>query len=494
MAVKSMTRNEEREESINDRNNRRENKARRRRNREFTLVAYFFLILFLALVGYITYFQVVKAEDVINNAYNKRQKLMAEKVIRGDIKTSNGKVIATTRVKGDKEVRYYPEGKKYAHAVGYSTNGTTGIEEFCNFELLRTHSFIGTQLVNTLSGNKSMGDTVVTTIDSKLQDVCYSSLSGYEGAIICIDPSTGKILSMISKPDYDPNMIKDNYESIIGNGDDNNSVLLNRTTQGAYTPGSTFKIFTTLEYLKENGADKDIDFTCTGSLTRNGSSIHCYGGETHGHINLEKAFAESCNCAYADIGLSLNINSFRELTKKLLFNKELPTDYPSVKSNFSLTRESSTDSIMQGSIGQDKITVSPMHMALVASAIANKGVLMNPYVVDRIENDTGMIVKENEESEYGRLISREEARVMRKLMKGTTSYGTAGALNSDNYKAYGKTGSAEVSDSSDDTHSWFVGFATKGKKKIAIAVIVEKQGNGSKYAVPIAKKVFDAYF
>ena len=189
------------------------------------------------------------------------------------------------------------------------------------------------------------------------------------------------------------------------------------------------------------------------------------------------------------------MNNFAALSKKLLFDSELPVEYPYTKSKFSLTNKSSKSSIMMGSFGQDKITVSPIHLALVSSAIANDGILMDPYVVDHVENDAQTVVTQTEPEEYKRLLTRDMAKQMQSYMEATVSYGTAKSLQSDKYTAAGKTGSAQVSDSSDDTHSWFVGYAkNESGKAIAIAVIVEKQGNGSRYAVPIAKKVFDSYF
>lgn len=479
-----------------EKNEKQKRKRKNKTNREFAIVTYCYLAIFLALIGYIVYFQAFKAESFINNPYNKQQDLFEDSIIRGRITSAEGNTLAKTKVSSSgKERRVYPYNNMFSHAIGYCTNGTTGVEELSNFYLLRTHSFIGTQLLNMVSGEKNVGDTVVTTFSSKLQKVAYNALSGYEGAVFAMDPDTGKILTMVSKPDFDPNKVATDYKSIIGENDENNSVLLNRTTQGKYTPGSTFKIFTTLEYLNQNGTDANFHYNCSGTKTENGFSIHCYGGEVHGAVDLRGAFAESCNCAYADMGLNLNMNKFAKHNKKLLFEQTLPIDYPSAKSKFTLSSDSDTAAIMMGSFGQDKITVSPAHLAMVTSAIVNDGMLMKPYVIDRVENDAETTVMETKPEEYGQLISSEKAKIMRQLMKATVTEGTAKALQSSRYRAGGKTGSAQVSDSSDDTHSWFVGYAKNKKgKKIAIAVIVEKQGNGSRYAVPIAKKVFDAYF
>ncbi len=470
-------------------------KKENRNNREFTIIAYFFIALFVSLIIYLCYFQIVESETVINNTYNKRIELFADKVIRGDILSREGEVLATTSLDSEKkETRVYPYKKIFAHAIGFSTNGTTGLEDIANFELLRTHSFIGTQIVNLLTGNKSTGDTVVSTFSASLQKTAYEALANYDGAVIAMDPESGELLCMVSKPDFDPNEIINNYDKIIGE-DEDSSALLNRATQGSYTPGSTFKIFTTLEYFRENGIDANFEYTCDGSYSYNDVIIHCVNNKKHGQLDLEDAFAHSCNSAYSKIGLSLDMEGFKAYSKKLLFNSKLPTDYPYKKSNFSLDKNSDTASIMQGSIGQDKITLSPLHLLLITSAICNDGVVMKPYEIIKVVNDQGTSVTEYSKEEYKTILSKEYAAKLKEYMLETVESGTATSLQSKNYTAGGKTGSAEVSDSSDDTHSWFVGFAENEEgKKIAIAVIVERKGNGSKYAVPIAKKVFDQYF
>lgn len=487
----------ERREELKEKNSKKRAKKGNKSNREFVIVAYCFIAIFVAMIGNLIYFQTFQAEDIINNTHNKRQKIFANTIIRGDILSSDGEVLATTKLdKNGDSIRVYPKKNEYAHAIGYSTNGTTGVEELANFSLLRSHSFIGDQIQNLLSNSKNQGDSVVTTLDSKLQDVAYQALGSYEGAVIAIEPDTGKILCMVSKPDYDPNEVAKNYESLIGVDQNNKekTVLLNRATQGSYTPGSTFKILTTLEYMNETGGDA-LSYNCTGSKTEEGVTIHCSSGAVHGKVDLEKAFAYSCNCAYATMGLGLDMTKFAKMNSRLLFNSELPIDYPYTKSKFSLNDNSSKSSIMMGSFGQEKITVSPIHMAMIVSTIANDGILMKPYVIDHVENDGQTLVKQYKPEEYKRLLSSKISRKMQKFMRSCVKSGTAKALLSNNYKAAGKTGSAQVSDTSNATHSWFVGYA-KGKtgKSIAIAVIVEKQGSGSKFAVPISKKVFDAYF
>ena len=233
----------------------KEKQARRKStlNREFSVITYFFFFMFLALMIYFVYFQVVLSENFINSPYNSLQDLFAGRVVRGEILTSDGKIIAQSEVDSEgKEKREYPYGRMFAHAVGYSVNGKAGIENQSNFDLLRSHQFFLEQIVNDISGEKSIGDNVITTLDYEVQETAYNALGDYDGAVIVLEPSTGKILGMVSKPDFDPNTISQDWDTVNGEG---STALYNRATQGQYTPGSVFKIFTALEYYREHTND-----------------------------------------------------------------------------------------------------------------------------------------------------------------------------------------------------------------------------------------------
>lgn len=269
------------------------------KNKEFAVITYLFLAIFICLMGYMVYFQTVKSEDFINSPYNSRQDTFADRVVRGKIMSADGKVLAETVVDAaGNETRKYPYGNMYAHVVGFSTNGKSGIESNMNFNLLRSHSFVLERMFNEIKDEKSMGDNVVTTLDSTLQETAYQALGNYDGAVVVMEPSTGKVLAMVSKPDFDPNTIAADWDSIISE-DNNNSVLLNRATQGLYPPGSTFKIITTLEYIRENPDYENYSYSCNGSITENDFTIHCYNNAVHGTQDLKQSFANSCNSSYA---------------------------------------------------------------------------------------------------------------------------------------------------------------------------------------------------
>ena len=447
------------------------------------------------MMGYFAYFQFVKSEDFINSPYNKRQDLFARKVTRGEIISADGHILAETITDTDgTETRYYPYANMFAHVVGFSTNGKSGLESIANFNLLRSHTMTLEKVVNELQGEKNIGDNVVTTLNYDLQDTAYEALGKYDGAIVVMEPSTGKILAMVSKPDYDPNNIAEDWDELTAE-DSESSVLLNRATQGLYPPGSVFKIFTTLEYVHENSDYEDYSFDCNGKFTEGDSVIHCYKNKRHGQEDLIGSFADSCNSSFASLGLTLNPDSFTELCDSMLFNTSLPLRFESSKSSFSLDADADVSTVLETSIGQGKTLVTPMHMALVVSAIANDGVLMNPYLIDHTENYNGIVVDAYEPTEYGTLLSTEDASLMQTFMREVVEDGTGERLSGQSYTAAGKTGTAEFSTSSKASHARFVGYAHReDKEDIAVAVIVEDSGSGSEYAVPIAKKIFDAYY
>ncbi|MCR4611072.1 MAG: penicillin-binding protein 2, partial [Lachnospiraceae bacterium] len=458
------------------------------RNVQFAVVMYFFLALFIALCAYFCYFVGFKSDDFINSPYNSRLEVLADKVIRGDIVDKNGVVLATS---GSDNVRSYPYSNMYAHAIGYNSNGMAGVELDGNFYMIKSHAFFLERIKNDLTGVKNKGDTVVTTLDHKLQETAYDNMN-YDGAVIAIEPSTGKILVMTSKPNFNPNTIADNY-SKLSSGE--TSVLLNRATQGLYAPGSTFKIITALEYLQENPNAASSTFDCTGKFTQDNYTIRCYHGEKHGHITFKEAFGESCNIAFSQIGLGLNRNGFTQICNQLLFNQKLPTKLSNTStSKFSVDDSTRENVMMQTAIGQGQTVVSPLHMCMIAGAICNNGKLMQPYILDSITNYKGINVKSFSGTTVDSILTQPQTDQIKEYMRYVVTDGTATALNSSNYEAYGKTGTAEFADNSDESHAWFVGFATKDDKSIAIAVLQEKGGSGSKGAVPIAKAVFDTYF
>lgn len=455
-------------------------------------VAYTFLGIFLCMIVYFVYFQTMVSSNVITSPYNKRQDTFADRVVRGNIVTSDDMVIATTNVAADgNETRVYPYDDLFAHVVGYASHGKTGIELLANYQLLTSHAYFLERFVNEVQEEKNIGDTVVTTLDFELQQTAYQALGDRRGTVIAMEPSTGKVLAMVSKPDYNPNEIDSNWAQISGSGE---SVLVNRATQGLYPPGSTFKMLTLLEYMREGNDLDNWIYECSGSYTEDGVTINCYHGKSHGTVDLKTAFAKSCNGAFAKMGMEIDNNEFMHTCNELLFNTDIPIELPSKQSAVSLDEDSETGTIMQTAIGQATTEVTPMHMALITSAIANGGNLMQPYFIDSIENYTGERVKKYMPSSYGKILTAEEAEVLTEYMTETVLSGTAAALQSEGYTAAGKTGTAEYSSDKSKSHAWFVGFSNVADPELVVCVLVEEAGAGSEYAVPIAKQMFDTYY
>lgn len=474
-----------------------ESTGNKRQNREMAVVTYLVLMLFLFMAGYVVYFVLHDSDVVLNNSYNKRQELLAKRIVKGSILSNDGKVLAETVTdKKGKESRNYPYGSLFSHVVGRTSHGKTGLEASEGYTMLTTGINPLYGVINEIRGKKNPGNNVVTTLDVKVSKAAYNALGSHRGAVVVLDPETGKIISMVSKPSYDPNNLTEKRWNQLTADNNAKSALYNRATQGLYPPGSTFKLYTALEYLRENNQHDKFEYICNGKIGNGEDLIRCYGGKIHGKLNLEDAFAKSCNTAFCSIGEKLNVTSWKKLCESFYYNRPIPLKKMEQKSSqFSVDGSFSQGDIRQASIGQGNVLVSPLQNALLVCAAVNQGELMQPYVVDKIEDSDGNLVQKNEPNSLGNPISKSEAKQIKKLMRATVKKGTATSLYYGTpYKAGGKTGSAEYQTGSDSSHAWYVGYAELNGKKLVVSVVVEGAGTGSAYAVPIAKKVFDAYW
>ncbi len=460
--------------------------------KQIYVVMVLFTLLFLLMTGYFAYYVQFSSTDDINNTYNPRQETLALKVVRGKIISADGQTLAYTQERKSGEERIYPYGPVFAHVVGYTGKGKSGIEQMANISLLTSNAALNEKLSRQMAEEKNIGDNIVTTLDTGLQKAAYDALGLYKGAIVAMDPQTGHILCMASNPGFDPNTIAKDWDEL--NTMTEASPLLNRATQGLYPPGSTFKIVTLLEYMRENENCEDYAFNCKGSFTLEDVTIRCYHGSVHGQIDLKTSFAKSCNSSFANIGSTLDNGRFRKTAEALLFNKELPGKLGCRQSEFMLERSSLCEEKLHTAIGQGKTVISPLHMALITSAVANGGMLKKPLLIDRIENYDGETVKKYEASNHKRLMSEKEAAFLDEYMREVVATGTGTKLSGLSYEVAGKTGSAEFGSEKGDSHAWFTGYAGTGEQKIVVTVVIEGAGSGSDYAVPAAKRVFDAYF
>lgn len=494
-------------------------------NRNIMILTYVILSMFLGLMVYFGHFLFTDREEVINNSYNARLDHFSDRIVRGRILSSDGQVLAQTNVGEDgEEMRVYPFGNLFAHVVGHSTKGKTGLESLGNFYLLTSHVNLLEQAFHGLADQKSPGDDMITTLDVGLQYAAYLALGERKGAVVAIEPGTGKILAMVSKPDYDPNpmSLEAAWDLLIADDNDQGQ-LLNRASQGLYPPGSIFKIVTALEAIRENPEGYlDFHFDCSGVFQQDSYTIRCYHGTAHGSQDFAQAFANSCNGAFASLGLTLDQESMGQLTKQLLFQSELPLAIPYSKSSYNVSsygslldklaassqeglglssgeeepfasgEEVSEWEVLQSSIGQGKTLVTPIHFAMITASIANGGMLMKPYLIDQVQSADGEEVKKFLPESFGSLMTAEESRKLNDLMVQVVTEGTGSALRDAPYQAAGKTGSAEF-ETGKETHAWFTGYAPAENPKIAVAVIVEEGGSGGMTAAPIARAMFDQY-
>lgn len=465
----------------------------RKNNKSIIVSTLIFVITFIAMAGYLIYFNLTQAESIINNSYNKRQGVLSRRTIRGSILSDDKTKLAVTNVDDDgNETRYYPYSGLFSHTIGYLNNGGYGLESLYGYYMLHSNQNFFEQIGNDLSGNRNTGDNVVTTLNVGLQKACYDALGSNRGAVIVMEPSTGKILAMVSKPDFDPNTLAANWSQITGEGSD--SVLVNRATQGLYPPGSTFKLITMLEYLREHKNDYgQYHYICDGTYELGNNTINCVRTTAHGDVDLFSSLAVSCNCSFINIGLSLDLDRYKKTAEKMLFNKELPTNLEYNKSRFVLNGESSEWDIAQTSFGQGKTVITPFHLALITCTIANNGTLMEPYLVSSVGSTNGMIVKKFKEEKYDTLITEKEASLLKKGMEQVVKDSFSWLFGGVEYTLAAKSGSAQYGTEGYE-HSLYASFSPADNPEIAVVAVVEGGPQRNTTAAEVTKQIYDYYY
>lgn len=465
----------------------------RKNNKSIIVSTLIFVITFIAMAGYLIYFNLTQAESIINNSYNKRQGVLSRRTIRGSILSDDKTKLAVTNVDDDgNETRYYPYSGLFSHTIGYLNNGGYGLESLYGYYMLHSNQNFFEQIGNDLSGNRNTGDNVVTTLNVGLQKACYDALGSNRGAVIVMEPSTGKILAMVSKPDFDPNTLAANWSQITGEGSD--SVLVNRATQGLYPPGSTFKLITMLEYLREHKNDYgQYHYICDGTYELGNNTINCVRTTAHGDVDLFSSLAVSCNCSFINIGLSLDLDRYKKTAEKMLFNKELPTNLEYNKSRFVLNGESSEWDIAQTSFGQGKTVITPFHLALITCTIANNGTLMEPYLVSSVESTNGMTVKKFKEEKYDTLITEKEASLLKKGMEQVVKDSFSWLFGGVKYTLAAKSGSAQYGTEGYE-HSLYASFSPADNPEIAVVAVVEGGPQRNTTAAEVTKQIYDYYY
>jgi peptidoglycan glycosyltransferase len=452
--------------------------------------------LLLLMLGW---WQVVAAEGLRDRPGN-TQTLQAERLIdRGRIISADGRILAASRavrVSGQRVYeRLYPQGSLAAHAVGYSSAdlGRTGIEGTYNRYL--SGSFGTEPLLQRLNLKEKRGADVELSLDTRIQRVAEEGLAGRRGAVVAMDPRTGEILALASFPSFDLQQAVTDFDAIPTDG----SPFLDRATAGLYPPGSTFKVVTATAALQSGEFTPSSSFDDTGSYDTPGGPIRNFGGEIYGRHDLATALTNSINTTFARIGDELGADRMDEQMTAFGFGDRPPVDLPSDEVLVSGRRDGNRvlPNAEQGmdvarlAIGQERLTVTPLQMAMVASAVANGGTLMAPHLMTRILDRGGDVVQTAGPKEIADAMDATTAAELASMMQSVVEQGTGtpANLSAAGVDVAGKTGTAE-SDDPNRNQAWFIGFAPAQAPTVAVAVVVEDTpGTGGAEAAPIAAQV-----
>ncbi|MEU4841563.1 peptidoglycan D,D-transpeptidase FtsI family protein [Nocardia testacea] len=476
-------------------------------------VAMAVMVMIVALLLNATYVQVIKADDYRADPRNSRVLLDEYSRQRGQI-SAGGTVLASSVSTDDryKYLRVYPtDPQAFAPVTGFYSMqyGSTGLERAEDPVLNGSDAqLFGSRLVDLVSGRDPRGGNVVTTIDPVMQQVAYDELTskGYTGSVVAIEPSTGKILTMVSTPSYDPNLLTGHdgaqgtqaWEDLSA---DENQPMLNRAISQTYPPGSTFKVVVTAAALSNGKANPQSQFTAAPNITLPGTSttLENYNGSTCGSgatATLYEAFRRSCNTAFVELGVDVGAAALEDEAAAFGIGPHRGIPMPVAESTVGSIPDNAA--LAQSSIGQRDVALTPLDNAVIAATVANGGVRMEPYLVDQLQNPDLSELSTTEPVSVGQAVSAEVASTLTDLMVASEE-NTAGSGGT-SYRIASKTGTAEHGADPRNTppHAWYIAFAPAENPKIAIAVIVEDGGDralaatGGSVAAPVARAVLDA--
>lgn len=481
-------------------------------------VALLMVVLFGALFVNLNYLQVVRADELASNNANRRQLFAEYESERGRILIGAGAetrpIAESEETGGDLEfLRVYDPGALYAHVTGFSSPifGRTQVEQAFNEALTgNAPEAFARNLQDLLAGRERAGDAVHVTVREPVQQAARDALGDREGAVVALAPVTGEVLAMWSSPTYDPNELASHDFSAVQQAwdrlqGDESQPLLNRTISEVYPPGSTFKVITAAAAL-ERGVSPEQTFPdplelelpqTTATIGNFGGSL-CNGGQP---ISLAQALAVSCNTTFAQLGLDLGSEVIAEQAEQFGFNHDWEFQLPQLAVS-EVPADLDPPSTAQTAIGQRDVRATPLQMAMVASAIANDGVLMEPRIVDRVEDTSGRVLREfpPQELEFngsGQAVSRGTADALQAMMESVVSSGSGTSAAISGVRVAGKTGTAQTGEGRPPT-VWFVGFAPADNPSVAVAVVVPDGGGagseatGGAVAGPIARAVMQA--
>ncbi|MBA2505510.1 MAG: penicillin-binding protein 2 [Thermoleophilaceae bacterium] len=457
-----------------------------------------FVVLFGLLVAFTSRWTVFEADSLRENTANRRQLLEDQQIPRGIITARDGKKLAVNdRIGRDESVRYvreYPDGPLFGHAVGYSfvTQDQAGLEKFYNDQLIGEQNEFAS-LIDAIVGADQEGENLRTTLDPAGQRSAFQALAGRKGAIVVMEPATGRVPVMASVPKYDPNRIPEDFAKLNRETD---SPLLNRVTQAGYPPGSTMKVVTAVAAIDSGEFEKTSVLNGKSPQTFSGTPLNNFGNSQFGPIDLTEALTNSVNTVWGRVGERVGKETMYEYMDRFGFNADPPMDYPRSQMRPSgvynprtgnLLDEDDPIDVARVAIGQERLNVTPLQMAMVASAVANDGVLMEPRLVERITRPDGRLAERIKPTRDERVMKSSTSRDVTEMMTRVVDEGSGTAAALEGIKVAGKTGTAERGDSN---QAWFIAFAPVAKPKYAIAVTIERtQGTGGEEAAPLAKQV-----
>jgi penicillin-binding protein A len=465
-----------------------------------------FTFLFAVLVVFTSRWTVFEADSLAENPANRRPLIEEQKTPRGLILADNGTVLARNRAHGRGEnrtyTRTYPAGGLFAHPVGFSylKNGQRGLEASRNEELVGKENEFAT-ILSGLESRDREGNDVVTNLDVKGTEAAVNGLAGRKGAVVALEPSTGKVRVMVSLPEYDPNLIPSQIGQL--NRDRENQPLLNRTTQELYPPGSTFKVVTASAALDSGKITPDTVIDGSSPKVISGEELHNAGDESFGPISATDALTNSVNTYWAQVGERIGHDTLVEYMRRYGFYADPQLDYPDSQMAASGIINGDGDYVDDGfdvgrvAIGQGglegEIRASPMQMALVAAAVANRGRLMKPRLTDRIVHKDGRVKERIQPDLQSVVMKPETAEELAQMMSRVVEEGTGTAAALEGITVAGKTGTAETGPNAEFTQAWFICFAPVQNPRMAVAVTIPNaNGQGGTVAAPIAKSVLEA--
>jgi len=475
-------------------------------NRQIVQLFLLFAVLFGVLVAFTSRWTIFEADSLADNQFNRRPLIEEEKVPRGLILANDGRTVlarSVPRGRGEDRVyvRRYPTGGLFGQPVGYSfiENGRRGLEQSRNDDLAGKQDEFESLFAG-LEGRDREGLDVVTNLDVRGTQAAVAALAGRKGAVVAIEPQTGKVRVMVSIPEYDPNLITSDFGRI---NRDPNKPLLNRTTQELYPPGSTFKVVTATAALDSGKVTPATVIDGSSPKTISGVPLSNAGGASFGPISFTDALTNSVNTVFAQVGERVGRETLVKYMKRYGFYQDPELDYPDFQMIPSGIINGKGDYVENGfdvgrvAIGQGglegEIRAAPIQMAEVAAAVANDGRLMKPRLTDRVVRKDGRVKERVEPDLQSKVMEPKTAEELAAMMSRVVEEGTGTAAALAGITVAGKTGTAEVGANREFTQPWFIAFAPVENPRMAIAVTVERTtGEGGTVAAPIAKQVLEA--